>query len=96
VIQQSREVSRSLDYVETRADLDRTRIAYLRVSQGAVYGVIFTALDDRFRAVVFLDSGYFLCKITQTGFQRPAIGSALVAWPSAGSSSRARLSLARL
>jgi dienelactone hydrolase len=48
-----------VDYLETRPDLDKTKLAYLGVSQGSAYGVIFTALEDRFKAVVFLDGGFF-------------------------------------
>jgi len=54
-IQESKEVRRVLDYLETRPDIaDISKIAYLGVSQGTAYGVIFTALEDRFKAVVFL------------------------------------------
>lgn len=58
-IKESKEVRRSVDYLETRQDLDKTKLAYLGVSQGSAYGVIFTALEDRFKAVVFLDGGFF-------------------------------------
>jgi predicted esterase len=60
LIEQSKEIGRSVDYLETRPDVDKARIAYLGVSQGAANGVIFTALEERFRAVVFLDGGFFL------------------------------------
>jgi hypothetical protein len=58
-IEESKEVRRSVDYLETRSDIDRSKFAYLGVSQGSAYGVIFTALEDRFKAVVFLDGGFF-------------------------------------
>ena len=54
-----KDVGRSIDYLETRDDIDKTRIAYLGVSQGSAYGVVLTALEDRFRAIVFLDGGMF-------------------------------------
>jgi dienelactone hydrolase len=54
-----KDVGRSIDYLETRDDIDKTRIAYLGVSQGSAYGVVLTALEDRFKAVVFLDGGMF-------------------------------------
>ena len=57
--EQSKEIGRSLDYLETRPDIDKQRIAYLGVSQGTADGVIFTALEERFRTVVFLDGGFF-------------------------------------
>jgi dienelactone hydrolase len=58
-IRQSKEVRRSVDYLETRPDIDKSKLAYLGVSQGSAYGVIYTTLEDRFKAVVFLDGGFF-------------------------------------
>jgi dienelactone hydrolase len=54
-----KDVGRSIDYLETRDDIDKSRIAYLGVSQGSAYGVVIAALEDRFKAVVFLDGGMF-------------------------------------
>ncbi len=54
-----KDVGRSIDYLETRDDIDTTRMAYLGVSQGSAYGVILAALEDRFKAVVLLDGGMF-------------------------------------
>lgn len=60
LIRQSREVRRAVDYLETRPEIDKSRIGYLGVSQGSADGVIFAALEDRFKAVVFLDGGFLL------------------------------------
>lgn len=60
LIRNSRELRRSVDYLETRPDIDKSRIAYLGVSQGTAYGVILATLEDRFRTVIFLDGGFFL------------------------------------
>jgi serine/threonine protein kinase len=60
VIEQSKDVGRAVDYMEARPDFDKTRLAYLGVSQGAANGVIFTTLEKRFKAVIFLDGGFFL------------------------------------
>lgn len=60
LVDESKEIGRSLDYLETRPDIDRNKIAYLGVSQGGADGVIFTALEDRFKAVILLDGGFFL------------------------------------
>ena len=60
VIQESKEVRRAVDYLETRQDTAVGKLAYLGVSQGAADGVIFVALEDRFQAVVFLVGGFFL------------------------------------
>jgi len=54
-----KDVGRSIDYLETRDDIDKNRIAYLGVSQGSAYGVVLAALEDRLKAVVFLDGGMF-------------------------------------
>lgn len=59
--QRYKDVARSLDYLETRSDIDKSKLAYLGVSMGSAEGVIFTTLaQDRLRTVVFLDGGYFL------------------------------------
>ena len=60
VIMQSKEVRRSVDFLETRPEIDKTRLGYLGVSAGTAYGVIYTALEERFKAIVFLDGGFFL------------------------------------
>ena len=60
VIQMSKEVRRSVDYLATRPEIDASKLAYLGVSMGTAYGAIFTALEDRFRTLVFLDGGFFL------------------------------------
>jgi dienelactone hydrolase len=60
VIARAKEVRRAIDFLETRPEIDKTRLAYLGVSVGAADGVINTALEDRFRAIVFLDGGFFL------------------------------------
>ena len=53
------DVGRTLDYLSTRPDVDRTRFAYLGVSQGAAAGVTFGALEERFKTLVLLDGGFF-------------------------------------
>jgi serine/threonine protein kinase/dienelactone hydrolase len=59
MIQDSKDLGRSVDYLETRTDLDRNRFAYLGVSMGAALGVNFTAVDGRFKAVIMLDGGFY-------------------------------------
>jgi eukaryotic-like serine/threonine-protein kinase len=45
-----KDAARSLDYLETRPDIDKDRMAYLGVSMGSGFGVIFTTLlQDRWR-----------------------------------------------
>src|SRR5262249_16124756 len=50
---------RSIDYLLTRPDIDGSRLGYLGVSQGTAYGVILAALEERLKAVVLLDGGFF-------------------------------------
>jgi eukaryotic-like serine/threonine-protein kinase len=70
VIDWSKDLGRSIDYLETRQDIDRSRIGYLGVSAGSAYGVILTALEDRLKAVVFLDGGYFQQEHPITGMDQ--------------------------
>ena len=51
------EMRRGLDYLETRPDIDRTRIAMLGISAGGGPGVFVTALEPRYRSVVFAGTG---------------------------------------
>ncbi len=45
-----KDLARSIDYLETRSDIDRNKLAYLGVSMGSAEGVIFTALaQDRLK-----------------------------------------------
>jgi dienelactone hydrolase len=53
----SKDLGRALDYLETRPDVDRTRLGYFGLSLGASAGVVFTALEPRFRASVLLAGG---------------------------------------
>ena len=56
-----KDAARSLDYLQTRRDIESTRLAYLGVSMGAADGVIIaTLLQDRLKTAIFLDGGYFL------------------------------------
>ena len=58
VIEYSKDLGRSLDYLETRSDLDRQRLAYYGVSDGAWLGPVMLALESRFRAAVLLSGGF--------------------------------------
>ncbi|MGH9482193.1 MAG: SUMF1/EgtB/PvdO family nonheme iron enzyme, partial [Terriglobales bacterium] len=58
-IQRSKEVRRAFDYLSSRPDIDTTKVAYLGVSMGSAYGLIFTSIEPRFRTAIFLDGGFF-------------------------------------
>jgi len=60
LIQDSKDMSRSIDYLETRPDIDSKRIAYLGDSMSAALGVVWAAVENRFKAVIFLDGGFFV------------------------------------
>jgi serine/threonine protein kinase/formylglycine-generating enzyme required for sulfatase activity len=51
------DLRRGLDYLDTRPDIDRGRIAAFAPSAGAVLGVVSAALETRYRAVVFVGAG---------------------------------------
>jgi len=55
---------RSLDYLETRPDIDAARLAYYGLSWGAQLGPIIIALDPRMKAGVLLMGGLFSGKPT--------------------------------
>ena len=56
MIDWSKDLGRSLDYLETRKDIDHAKMAYLGLSWGSALGPILVAVEDRFRAAI-LESG---------------------------------------
>jgi pimeloyl-ACP methyl ester carboxylesterase len=52
-----KDLGRTLDYVETRPDLDASRIAYVGFSWGARLGPIFLALDPRLKVAALVGGG---------------------------------------
>ncbi len=61
-IQWSKDLGRSVDYLETRKDIDRERLAYYGLSMGASYGPLLTALEPRLKASVLLQGGFSLSR----------------------------------
>jgi len=57
VLMWAQDFSRTLDYVETRKDLDKGRLAFLGVSWGGSLGPLLAALEPRIRAVVLVSGG---------------------------------------
>jgi dienelactone hydrolase len=51
------EMRRGIDYLESRPDIDRSRIALYGLSAGGGIGVFAAALDHRYRSVMFAGSG---------------------------------------
>jgi serine/threonine protein kinase/dienelactone hydrolase len=64
----SKDLGRSIDYLDTRSDIDKSRIAYLGASMGSAFGVIYASIaQSQLKTAIFLDGGYFL-------FQQPPGG----------------------
>jgi eukaryotic-like serine/threonine-protein kinase len=53
-----KDFSRCIDYLETRRDIDRHRLAYFGLSWGARYGAIIPAVDERLGASVLVVGGF--------------------------------------
>jgi formylglycine-generating enzyme required for sulfatase activity len=51
------DLRRGLDYLETRTDLDRSRIGMIAPSAGAVLGLLAGAVEPRYRAIVMIGAG---------------------------------------
>jgi predicted esterase len=56
-IQQMKDLRRSIDYLETRPDIDSRRVAYYGISLGARLGSIALAVEHRFKAAVLYSGG---------------------------------------
>jgi serine/threonine protein kinase/dienelactone hydrolase len=56
-IQRSKDMRRSLDYLETRPDIDHNRLAFYGFSWGGSEGPISLALESRFKTAVLADGG---------------------------------------
>jgi predicted esterase len=57
-VQIAKDLSRSVDYLQSREDLDRHRLAYCGFSWGAMLGPLMTVVEPRFRAAVLIAGGY--------------------------------------
>jgi len=57
VIMWAKDCSRSIDYLETRPEIDRTKIAYFGVSWGGAMGGIIPAVEKRIKVNVLLVAG---------------------------------------
>jgi hypothetical protein len=57
MVQHATELRLGIDYIETREDVDASRLAYVAVSFGAGSRLAFSAVDDRYRSVVYIGGG---------------------------------------
>ena len=59
VVMWSNDTGRSLDYIETRAECDREKIAYMGYSWEPALGALLPAVEKRFKAVVLGLGGFY-------------------------------------
>jgi len=57
-IRWSQDLGRSVDYLDTRAEIDKDKLAYYGVSQGSIIGPILLALEPRVRVAIFEAGGF--------------------------------------
>jgi formylglycine-generating enzyme required for sulfatase activity/dienelactone hydrolase len=62
VVDWSKDLGRSIDYLETRPDIDSSRLAYEGVSMGAALGALLPALESRLKVLVLISPGFYLQK----------------------------------
>src|SRR5207249_1776121 len=62
VIDWSKDLGRTIDYIQTRQDLDHSKLAYYGLSWGAYLGNILPALEKRIKVNVLLGGGFDLLK----------------------------------
>jgi serine/threonine protein kinase/dienelactone hydrolase len=65
-IQWVKDLKRSIDYLETRPEIDSRRIAYEGMSWGGVYGLIIPAVEERLKASILIGG-------SMNGLGRPEI-----------------------
>jgi eukaryotic-like serine/threonine-protein kinase len=59
VIEWSKDLGRTIDYIESRNDLDHEKLAYLGVDTGAYLGSILPALEKRIKVLVLIGGGFY-------------------------------------
>jgi dienelactone hydrolase len=58
-LQVLKDLQRSIDYLETRDDIDHERIAFYGMSGGAAFGPLALAVEQRFKAAVLVVGGFY-------------------------------------
>jgi cephalosporin-C deacetylase-like acetyl esterase len=56
----SKDLSRSIDYLETRSDININKLAYEGYSWGAAMGALLPAVETRFKALILISPGFYL------------------------------------
>ena len=62
VIDWVKDVARSIDYLETRPDIDSNKIGYTGFSWGAAMAAVVPAVETRIKAAALLSPGFYLAK----------------------------------
>ena len=62
VIAWSKDLGRSIDYLESRPEVDRNKFAYYGLSWGAALGGVLPAIESRIKACVLYIGGFYLQK----------------------------------
>lgn len=75
VIQWSKDVGRTIDYLATRPDLDHRKLAYYGFSSGGWYGPVFQAVDQRFAASVLMSAGICVFDAARRVFLPPEMSA---------------------
>ena len=60
MIMWSKDVGRSIDYLESRPDIDRDRVGYLGYSWGAGMAPLFLAVEPRIKTAILIVGGFYL------------------------------------
>jgi len=58
-VQWSKDLRRTIDYLETRGDIDTGRLAFVGASLGGAVGPLLIAVESRFKAAVLVSGGSF-------------------------------------
>jgi cephalosporin-C deacetylase-like acetyl esterase len=58
-IQLAKDAFRSVDYLETRSDIQLTKLGYYGMSQGGIFGPVLLALDPRIKAAVLSSASLY-------------------------------------
>jgi dienelactone hydrolase len=60
VFQWSKDLGRTLDYLETRGDIDGSKLAYAGFSMGGGFAAALLAVEPRFESAILIAGGFFL------------------------------------
>jgi serine/threonine protein kinase/cephalosporin-C deacetylase-like acetyl esterase len=62
VIAWSKDLGRSIDYLESRSDINHDKLAYEGYSAGAAMGALLPAVEDRLKVLLLIGPGFYLQK----------------------------------